>query len=451
MAHIGMFESCITGHWFSSKGKEIWSDLSTLQAWLDVEAALAQAQSKLGMIPVEAAEIITEKANANLLDMEKISADIKSTMHPFVPVLRQFEALCGDAAGYIHWGATTQNIFDTALVLQLRETHHLLLSSLANVMHEMSLLAEKTKLMPQPGRSHGQHALPITFGFKVAGWRAEIRRQYQRLEHASEDAFIASMGGAVGTFSAMSGQGRLVQQNMAEILKLKSNELPVRSSCDSLSAYITQFGLLASTIEKIAQEVIFLQRTEVAEIEESFHRGKVGSSTMSQKRNPQHAQNLVGMSQLLQSRMSLCNLSMVRMNEGDAAASNIFDAAIPEIAITALSISEGMEKLIAGLCVYPDNMMKNLNMTGGLILSEAVMMELANTIGRAEAHHVLYEAAMNSVEHSLNYSECIMEELHKCGLSDKLDMENLMNPVSYLGEAPECVDDELKRNVTLNQ
>lgn len=447
MAHIGMFESCITGHWFSPKAKEIWSDHGTLQAWLNVEAALAQAQAQIGMIPAEAAKVITKKADANLLDMEKISADIQSTMHPFVPVLKQYEALCGDASGYIHWGATTQNIFDTAIVLQLRETHKLLLTSLSNVMSEMSILAEKTKLIPQAGRSHGQHALPITFGFKVAAWRAEIRRQYKRFEHASEEAFIVSMGGAVGTFSAMSGQGRLVQQTMAEILELKSNDLPVRSSCDTLSAYILNFGLLASTVEKIAQEVIFLQRTEVAEIEESFHRGKVGSSTMSQKRNPQHAQNLVGMSQLLQSRMSLCNLSMVRMNEGDAAASNIFDAAIPEIAITALSISEGLEKLIAGLCVYPDNMKKNLDMTGGLILSESVMMELANNIGRPEAHHILYEAAMNSVEQSRTYSECIIEELDKCGLSGKLNIEKLMDPASYLGEAAECVDDELKRNV----
>lgn len=446
MASVGMFDSCITGHWFSQKAKDIWSDSNTIQSWLDVEAALALAQAKLGMIPKSAADIIAKKADVKLLDADKISAGIKETMHPFVPVLRQYEAVCGtEAASYIHWGATTQNIFDTGAVLQLRETHNIILSDLDNVLNAMAKLAADTKNIPQAGRTHGQHALPITFGFKVAGWRAEIRRHKTRLKQAAEDAFIVTMGGAVGVFSAMGGNGRNVQDEVAELLNLKSSSIPVRSSCDSLAAYINIFGLLAATVEKISEEVIFLQRTEIAEVEESFHHGKVGSSTMSQKRNPQHAQNLVGVSQLLRSRMMLANTSMIRMNEGDAAESNILDVSLPEVSIFAVSLVEGLYKLISGLNVYPENMKKNLNISGGLILSEAVMMQLAEHIGRPAAHHILYEAAMNSIEKKITFAESIHDELNKENIPDTLDINKILDPLHYLGESAECVDDELKK------
>lgn len=447
MTNIGMFDSCITGHWFSQEAKEIWSDLSTIQSWLDVEAALAQAQAQLGMIPKSAADIIEAKADVKLLDTDKISAGIKETMHPFVPVLRQYEDICGtEAASYLHWGATTQNIFDTGAVLQLRKTHNIIISELDKILIAMAKLAVETRNIPQAGRTHGQHALPITFGFKVAGWRAEIRRHKVRLMQAADDAFVVTMGGAVGTFSAMEGNGRNVQNKMAELLKLKPSPIPMRSSCDSLAAYINVFGLLAATVEKICQEVIFLQRTEIAEVEESFHHGKVGSSTMSQKRNPQHAQNLVGVSQLLRSRMMLGNLSMVRMNEGDAAESNVLDVSLPEISIFAVSIVEGLNKLITGLNVYPDNMKRNLDISGGLILSEAVMMQLAEHIGRPAAHHILYEAAMNSIEKKLTFAESIHDELKKANVPDTLDINKILDPTHYLGESMECVDDELKNS-----
>lgn len=446
MASVGMFDSCITGHWFNQKAKDIWSDSSTIQSWLDVEAALALAQAELGMIPKAAADIIAEKADVNLLDADKISAGIKETMHPFVPVLRQYEAVCGpEAASYIHWGATTQNIFDTGAVLQLRKTHNIIISDLDNALAAMAKLAAETKNIPQAGRTHGQHALPITFGFKVAGWRAEIRRHKSRLIHAAEDAFVVSMGGAVGTFSAMGGNGRNVQNKMAELLNLRSASIPIRACCDSLTAYINVFGLLAATVEKISQEVIFLQRTEIAEVEESFHHGKVGSSTMSQKRNPQHAQNLVGVSQLLRSRIMLGNQSMIRMNEGDAAESNILDVSLPEVSIFAVSLVDGLNKLITGLNVYSDNMKRNLDLSGGLILSEAVMMQLAECIGRPAAHHILYEAAMNSIEKKLTFAESIHEELKKANVPDTLDIDRILDPTHYLGESIECVDDELKK------
>lgn len=445
--NTGMFESCITGHWFNQQAKELWSDVGTIQAWLDVEAALAKAQAKIGLIPEQHAEQIASSADAALLDLSAIKKGIQETCHPFVPVLKEFENVCGkEAAGYLHWGATTQNIFDTGAVLQLRASHKMISGFLNKSLCALAELAEKSKYYTQAGRTHGQHALPVTFGFKVAGWYAELQRIEKRLAHATEDAFIVSMGGAVGTFSAMEGKGREIQEAIAELLNLSSNPIPVRSSCDSLTHYIAVLGQLASFAEKVAQECIFLQRTEIAELEENFHHGKVGSSTMAQKRNPQNAQNLVGLAQLMRARVPLAYMSMVRMNEGDAAESNIIDVTLPEIAILSVSISENLANLVLGLQVYPEKMLENIRMTRGLILSESIMMVLAKEIGRSEAHHILYEAAMASVRTQDTFSDCIRRQLQKENIKMSIDVDQMLDETRYIGEAVNCVDFVL-RNV----
>lgn len=439
--NTGMFESCITGHWFNPQAVELWSDVKTIQAWLDVEAALAQAQAKLGIIPEECAQKITQSANADLLDINAIKQGIRETCHPFVPVLREFERVCGkQAAGYIHWGATTQNIFDTAASLQLRASHNLITEYLEKALHSFAALALKSKSYTQAGRTHGQHALPITFGFKVASWFAELQRIKKRLVNATSEAFTVSLGGAVGTFSAMEGQGREIQEGMAALLNLTSNTIPVRTSSDSQTHYVAILGQLASFTEKVAQEIIFLQRTELAELEESFHHGKVGSSTMAQKRNPQNAQNLVGLSQLLRMRVPLSYMAMIKMNEGDAAESNVMDVTLPEVAILSVSIGENLFKLIDGLQVYPEKMLENIKLTKGLILSESIMMALAKDIGRAEAHHILYEAAMESVLTGAAFSACIRSQLTKEGIVATIDIDKLLDEASYIGEAESCVD-----------
>src|SRR5688500_9441197 len=201
-----MFDSFFSRHWFSERAKAIWSDRATLQAWLEVEAALAQAQAELGMVPAEAAQTIKANARAELFDLDGLASGIARVQHPFVPVLKQFEAICGEpAAGFIHWGATTQNIFDTAAALQLRRSHALLMEQVDAAAAAMAELAVRHRDTPQAGRTHGQHALPMTFGFKVAGWLEEVRRHRARLLAQESQVFVASLGGAIGTFAAMGG------------------------------------------------------------------------------------------------------------------------------------------------------------------------------------------------------------------------------------------------------
>ncbi|UUZ76733.1 adenylosuccinate lyase family protein [Polaromonas sp. P1(28)-13] len=365
---IGMFESFITGHWFSSEAKRIWSDVATLQAWLAVEAALARAQAELGIIPADAARTIAEKADARLFDLERLSGDIAFAQHPLVPVLHQFEELCGEpAAGFIHWGATTQNIFDTASSLQMIETHRLLLDHLDTAVVAFGKLALEHQATVMPGRTHGQHALPMTFGFKLAGWIDELDRDRDRLKQRLASSFVACLGGAIGTFAAMGGVGRAVEARMAEQLGLQPAGLPMRSSYDRVSDYISALGLLAGTVQKIAQDVVFMQRTEIGEAAEAFHMGKVGSSTMAQKRNPSTALLLTSLARMLRARVPTALEAMVRMDEGDSSATNVTDTLLPEIAIIATSITETLSTLAQGLVVYPEAMRRNLGLSNGLI------------------------------------------------------------------------------------
>ena len=438
---VGMYDSFFTRHWFSQGAKDIWSDRATLQSWLDVELALARAQADIGMIPKQAAATIAAKASADAFDLDALTAATQTTLHPFVPVLHQFEKLCGpEVAGFIHWGVTTQNIFDTATALQLRATHELIVGDLGRLLAKLAQLAHDHRDVSQAGRTHGQHALPITFGFKIAGWHAELARELLHIESRTADAFVASMGGAVGTFAAMNGRGRAVQERVAALLGLGSNSVPSRASSDGFAAYASALAPLAATIEKIANEVVFLQRTEIAEVEERFDMGKIGSSTMAQKRNPARAQNLIGLAKMLRSRVPLVVEAMVRANEGDAAASNAGDTALAEIAILGASLVEGCARLVEGLTVDTAAMQRNLDASGGLILSEAIMMELAPLIGRHKAHDLLYDVAMERVRTGRPFVELLSKHKLLAPHVAKLDLQRLLDPRAYLGDAISMAD-----------
>lgn len=439
--NVGLFDSFITRHWYNAEARRIWSDAATLQAWLEVEVALAAAQAELGIIPADAAPVIRARADATAFDLERLSREIAFAQHPFVPVLRQFEELCGEpAAGYIHWGATTQNVFDTANSLQMAQSHRLMLDFLAGAITRFIALAQAHKDTLQAGRTHGQHALPMTFGFKVAGWLDELDRDRLRLEGRFTSSFVASMGGAIGTFAAMGEKGPAVEKLLAQKLGLAPAGLPMRASFDRVSDYVSALGLLAGTAEKIGHDIVFLQRTEVGEVEEAFHLGKVGSSTMAQKRNPTTALMLISMGRLLRAKVPLALESMVRMDEGDSSATNISDVTLPEIGVLAVSLAETLQRLARGLVVHPAAMRRNAAMTNGLIASEAVMMRLTETMGRHHAHHLLYEAAQRSIAESISFPQAIQEHplMKPHGLSGSLDQALTID--NYVGESSRLVD-----------
>lgn len=442
---VGMFESFITGHWFSAEAKRLWSDEATLQSWLVVEAALARAQAQLGLIPADAAEVISRHAQAAGFDTARLSQDIAFAQHPLVPVLQQLQQRCGEpAAGYLHWGATTQNIFDTACALQMRDTHRLLQRDLDAALVALGTLARSHRTTPMPGRTHGQHALPMSFGFKLAGWMDELARDRTRLQQRLAASFPACMGGAIGTFAAMGEKGPEVERRLAQELGLQPAGLPMRSSFDRACDYVQALGLLAGTAQKLALEVIFLQRTEIGEVSESFHLGKVGSSTMAHKRNPSTAQLLASLARLLRLRVPAALDAVVRMDEGDASSTNVTDTLLPEIAILGASVAATLRRLADGLQVHPEAMRRNLELTGGLITSEAVMMKLTGRMGRHQAHHLLYEAAQQAQSEGRAFRQVLAEH---AGVAGELpgELQQALEPASYLGESAAITDGVLAR------
>lgn len=439
--NVGPFDSFITCNWYNSEARRVWSDRGTLAAWLRVEAVLAEAQSELGLIPESAAQQIAQHADIKAFDLEQLSRDIAFTQHPFVPVLRQFEKLCGEpAAGYLHWGATTQNIFDTANSLQMAETHPLMLSFLDAALLRLATLAEAHRGTLQAGRTHGQHALPMTFGFKVAGWLAELERDRARLRERFASSFVVSLGGAIGTFSAMVGRGGEVEQLVARKLGLEPAGLPCRASADRVCDYVGALSLLAGTAERIALDIVFLQRTEVAEVAEAFHHGKMGSSTMAQKRNPATALMLVSMARMLRARAGLLVENMVRLDEGDSAATNVSDATLPEIAVFAVALAETLAKLAAGLTVDAEAMRRNAALSHGLIVSEAAMMKLSALIGRHRAHELVYDAAQRAVAEGVPFLRAIREHPALRATGAPADLERALELENYLGESARLVD-----------
>jgi len=443
---IGMFESFVTQHWFNQAAKALWSDVATLQAWLDVEVALAQAQAAVGIVPVEAAERIAAQADAGLFDLGRLSRDIAFAQHPFVPVLHQFEALCGEpAAGFIHWGATTQNIFDTASALQMKRTHALLATHLDAAIEALCRLASEHSHTVQAGRTHGQHALPMTFGFKVAAWIDELDRDRERLQARQTSSFVASMGGAIGTYAGGGSLGRAVEVGMAARLGLQPAGMAMRSSFDRVNDYLGALGLLMGTAEKIAQDVVFMQRSEIGEVSEAFHFGKVGSSTMAQKRNPATALLLVSLARLLRARLPAMLAGMVRLDEGDSSATNLCDAMLPDIAILAVSVAETLARLAQGLVVHADAMRRNLDLSNGLIASEALMMRLAGAMGRHEAHQLLYDAAQRSQTEGIPYIDAIEQHPMRAGLALPDDWANALAPEHYTGSSAELVREVVER------
>ncbi len=442
----GMFDSFITGHWFSHEAKGIWSDFATLQAWLDVESALARAQSELGLVPVEAAMRISSKADASLFDLKQLAERIAFAQHSLVPVLHELERLCGQpAAGYIHLGATTQNIFDTAASLQMFETHRLLIGHLDAAIEAFSMLALQHRDTAMAGRTHGQHALPMTLGFKLAGWVDELDRDRARLQTRLSGSFTASMGGAIGTYAALGSVGREVERKLAEGLGLEPAGLPMRSSFDRVCDYVAALGLLAGTVQKIAQDVVLMQRTELGEMSEAFHMGKVGSSTMAQKRNPSTALLLVSLARMLRARVPLAMESMVRMDEGDSSCTNVTDTLLPELAIIAASVAQTLARLAQGLEVHPAAMRRNLELTQGLITAEAVMMQLTQLMGRHQAHQLLYEVTQQVQTDGVSFLPAIRQHPLLAGRQLPADLEQALRADAYVGESQALATETINR------
>jgi len=432
-SHI--IDSELFGDQFSSaEMREVFSLGSMLGGWIQVEVALAKAEAELGIVPEEAAREIERKGRAENFDVAALKKGIDETWHPLVPFVREYEALCENGHGeYIHWGATTQDIVDTGAVLQTKRALGLVERDLLAIVATMRDLAGKHAETIMPGRTHGQHALPITFGYKVAVWLSEVLRHLERLDQLKPRVLTGNLSGAVGTMAFLGQAGPSVQDRVMEMLGLNAPEIAWHASRDRVAEVAAFLGMVGATFGKIAKEIILLQKTEVAELEEPFAAGKVGSSTMPQKRNPMACEAVFATSTVLKAQAGLGLDAMLQEHERDMGPWQVEWEFLPEMFMLAGGVLHHMNETLGGLKVRDEDMAENLRRSEGLIMAEAVMGKVADKIGRQKAHDVVYEVAMRSFESGESFGDALKEhDLIKEAVGES-EIEGLLDPSSYVG------------------
>ena len=404
------------------------------QAWLDVEAALAQAEADLGIIPADAAAEIARKARLELLDIDRIEQRASETGHALVALIWELDNACeGSAGGYVHWGATTANITQTAQILSVRRAHAAFLQRLGDVLASLGRLAERHADTPLAGRTHGQHAVPVTFGFKVAAWIDELCRHAERLRDCERRLFVAMLGGAGGTFASLGEQGIEVQRRLGELLGLGEMPLPARTTQDHQAEYVLTLGMLASTCAKIAREVSTLMKQEFGEVAEPTSERAVGSSTMPQKRNPRLSGDIIAHEANVRAVVPLALEAMQAEHEGDRVRVAMMRRAISEACIEVDAILSRMCVLCDGLEIFPERMRRNLELSGGAILAEMVMLRLGQRIGRQRAHEVVRAAVRDAAAQGVSFERALADHREVSDVVPADELPGLLDPARYTG------------------
>jgi 3-carboxy-cis,cis-muconate cycloisomerase len=431
---------------FSSEPlRRVFSDSAQLQAWLDFEAALARAEAAEGLVPEEAAVEISRAARAELIDLDALHAGVNFTGHPLISLVRQLAALCqGEAGRYVHWGATTQDVTDTGLVLQAKAAYDIILRDLRELAAGLAALAKRERDTIQPGRTHGQHATPITFGFKVAVWLDEVLRHIERLEQGAPRVLVGEFAGASTTLASIGGDPQralAVQRRLMAELGLAVPLIGWHAARDRVAELGLLWAMVAGTMGKIAHEVILLQKSEVMELEEPHHYGKVGSSTMPHKRNPMGCEGIMALSRLARSLAPALLESMATAeHERDWSAVHTEWSALPEIAIATGAAVSQTRDVVANLIVYGGRMRQNVDALHGLILSEAVMLALGEYVGRQVGHDIVYEAAMMAFETQRPLRDLLLEDARVTEHLSPDQIDALLRPEAYTGLAGIFVD-----------
>lgn len=430
----------------TSQMRSIFSDDARLQAWIDTEIALAKAQEQLNIIPEGIAQIIAEKAKIKDLDLVEMKETFDKVGFPILPFVKQVNKCCGaEAARWIHFGATTQDILDTGMVIQMKKGLSCIEQQLADINRALVSLVEEHRETVMSGRTFQQLAAPITFGYKAAIWLDEVQRHQERLQQLKERLLVGQCAGAVGTFATLGKRGVEVQELMMEELGLSAPKITWHTARDRWGELISNFAGIGATFAKIANEVAILMRSEVGELSEPFEVGRGASTTLPQKRNPISCEPIIAIAPKLRELSSMQFTAMIQEHERGVGQMNMEWILIPEAFVYLSGSLKHSHFILENLLVGKENMKKNLGLHGGLIMSEAVMMGLAPILGKAEAHHLVYEAASNAFENKISLKESLMlnETVMKSVTEEELD--RLLNPINYTGICNSMIDQVLKK------
>lgn len=367
----------------------LWTETYKLKTWLQVEIAVCEAQAELGYIPSQAVEEIKAKANFDPKRVLEIEAEVR---HDVIAFLTNVNEYVGDAGRYIHLGLTSSDVLDTALGLQLVASLDLISQHLEELIQVIRLKAREHRYTVMTGRSHGIHAEPMTFGFKLAGWLAEVLRHQERLKVLRETIAVGKISGAVGTYANIEPR---VEAIACEKLGLKADTASTQViSRDRHADYVQQLALVAASIERFAVEIRNLQRTDVLEVEEFFAKGQKGSSAMPHKRNPIRSERLTGMARLVRSHAGAALENVALWHERDISHSSVERVILPDACILTHFMLVEITGLVKNLLVYPENMARNLNCYGGVVFSQKVLLALIDKgMNREEAYAIVQESA----------------------------------------------------------
>ncbi|MGC1234285.1 MAG: 3-carboxy-cis,cis-muconate cycloisomerase [Xanthobacteraceae bacterium] len=442
-----LIDSAVFRDIFSTEAmRTVFSDENRVQKYLDFEAALARAQARLGIIPTEAAEEICRHCHAAEMDFAKLKIQTERIGYPVLPVVQQLVGLCRDGLGeWCHWGATTQDITDTATVMQMREALVLIERHIDDIAGALAALARKYRDTPMAGRSNLQQAVPITFGYKMATLLAAFARHRERLSELRSRVLVGEFGGAAGTLSSLGGRGLATQAELMKELKLGVPAIAWHTVRDCIAEVGCFLGLVTGTCGKIALDVKLLMQTEVEEVYEPFHEGRGSSSTMPQKRNPISSVYITALVSVVRQQVAALLDAMVEDHERATGPWEIEWIVVPEIfCLTAGALAQ-TEFVLKGLQVDAKKMRANLDLTKGLIVSEAVMMGLGPYLGRQYAHDLVYDICRKVVATGRPLIDLLAENTEIAKHLDRPALEKLCDPANYLGEAGAMVDRVLAR------
>ena len=419
----------------TSRMRAVFDSHALLQVWLDVEVALAEAEAETGVIPPDAPSRIRLVADAQRYDLDELREQMGESQHPLVPTVRALADAAGEAGRYVHWGATTQDIMDTGAVLQIRSALDLIEPTLGELIAELGKHARRHATTAMAGRTHGQHAVPITFGLKVAVWVDELARTRDRLAACRERVLVGQLGGAAGTLASLGDHAPAVRAAFCRLLGLQEPTTPWHTARDGFAELVSTLGLLAATLEKIALEIIRLQATEVAEAAEPPTDGHVGSSTMPQKRNPMISEQVAGVCKLVRGLVPVMQGAMVGEHERDMSAWSAEWLLVPQALIMSDGAIVQLLSIVSNLRVDAARMAANLELTQGAILAEAVMLALGRHVGRERAHQLMISVTRDAEQRRIHLLDALREHAEVSELLSSDELAKLLDPETYLGEA----------------
>ncbi len=438
---VSPVDSPVLGTLYGSDAmRAVFDERAYFQRMLDMEAALARVEADLGIIPREAAEAIAAAARVELLNMPELAASVRNVGVPVVGLVKQLNRAVGDHARWTHWGATTQDIMDTALVLQMRAGFDLLRADLVATIAALAALAQTHRLTVMPGRTHLQHALPITFGHKVAGWLQPLLRHLQRLDQLRPRVEQVQFGGAVGTLASLGDRGIEVMEALAARLDLGAPDAPWHVARDGIAEAVGWLSLLAGSLGKIAVDVLLLCQTEVAELAEPYVAGRGGSSTMPQKRNPIASEYVLAQVRGVQALAPLVQTAMLQDHERASGTWQSESIALPQAFVLTNGALAQVRCLAEGLVVDAARMRANIDITHGAIMAESVMMALAPLIGREAAHHAVKHACDRVVAEGGTLAAALAREPEVVGTLDAAAIAAATDPARGLGSAGGFID-----------